>query len=191
VRPGRRIELQEAVLTLAASGAELMRARVWRMRSEAVPLPEGVTTPDPAPPGPDGLAPAERPSFWTEEVAYFDALEWRFAHGDFERPGPAAAWSRMRVPLVAGEETTPLEHLLVMGDAASGISSALDWTRYGFANVDFDVVLERPPAGEWLAADAHTRLGDRGAGACAGVLSDTRGRVGLSTQALFVTSRSG
>jgi hypothetical protein len=189
IRPGRRVEQLEATLAPAEGGQALMRARAWRMRMEAVDLPAGVADPDPPPPGPDGIEPAPRPAFWTDDVAYFDALEWRFADGHFERPGPAAAWSRLRVPLVAGEPTTPLEHLLVMGDAASGISAALDWSRYSFANVDFSVALERPPAGEWLAVTARTHPGDRGAGVCVGVLSDARGRVGTSSQALFVADR--
>jgi hypothetical protein len=188
VRGGRRVEQIEA--TLAADGVEVAHARAWRMRTEAVELPGGTAEPEPPPPGPDGLEAAPRPSFWTDDVAYFDALEWRFAGGQFERPGPAAAWTRLRVPLIAGEPVTPVEHLLVMADAASGISAALDWTTWSFANVDFSVALQRPPEGEWLAMDAHTHPGDRGAGVCVGVLSDTRGRVGVSTQALFI-ARSG
>jgi hypothetical protein len=189
IRGGRRVEQLEATLALAADGAALMRARAWRIRAETVPLPDGAADAEAPPAGPDGLDAAARPAFWTDDVAYFDALEWRFVHGDFECPGPAAVWGRVRVPLVAGEPITPLERLLVMADAASGISAALDWTRFTFANVDFSVALERPPEGEWLAMDARTHLGDRGAGLCAGVLSDRRGRVGVSTQALFVAAR--
>ena len=69
------------------------------------------------------------------------------------------------------------------------MSAALDWTRFTFVNVDLSVALERPPAGEWLAMDATTHVGDRGAAVCAGVLSDASGRVGTSTQALFVAAR--
>jgi hypothetical protein len=187
LRGGRRVELLEATLT-TEDGTECMRARAWRIRTEAVPLPDGAAASDPPPAGPYDLPTAPRPSFWTDDVAYFEALEWRFVHGDFELPGPAACWTRLKVPLVAGVPATPLEHLLVMSDAASGISAALDWTRYSFANVDFSVVLERPPASEWLAMDARTIPGDQGAGVCVGTLSDETGRVGVSTQALFVAS---
>jgi Thioesterase-like superfamily len=187
VRGGRRVEQLEAVLE--ADGTAVMRARAWRMRTEPLELPAELAVPAPAPDGPDGLPDAERPPFWTDDVAYFDALDWRFVHGRFDRSGPAAAWTRLRVPLVAGEPATPLEHLLVMADAASGISSTLDWQRFSFANVDFSVALQRPPATTWLAMDAVTRLGDRGAGVCTGLLSDGRGRVGVSTQALFVAGR--
>ncbi len=189
VRPGRRVEQLEATMTLASDGTELMRARAWRLRADAVELPRGLGEPEPPPAGPEDLEVSPRPSFWTDDVAYFDALQWRFVHGDFEQPGRAACWTRMNVDLVAGEPATALEHLLVMGDAASGISAALAWSAWTFANVDFSVALERPPAGEWLGMDAVTRFGDRAAGICSAVTFDARGRVGTSTQALLVAPR--
>ncbi len=133
--------------------------------------------------------PGVRPTFWPDDTAYHDALEWRFLSGEFEEIGPAVCWTRMKVALVTGEAITPLEHLMVMGDAASGVSSTLDRATWTFVNVDFDVVLERPPEGKWLAMDAVTRPGELGAATCSGVLSDTRGRVGGSTQALLIAPR--
>jgi hypothetical protein len=185
LRPGRRVEQLEATLTLAEDGTELMRANAWRMRREEVDLPEPA---DPPPPGPEGLEVAGRPSFFVDDIAYHAALEWRFIHGTFDGPGPAACWTRMRVPLVAGEDVTPLEHLLVMVDAASGISAVLDWQRFAFMNVDLAVHLERPPAGEWLAMDAVTRPRRSGAGVCTSVVSDATGRFGVSAQSLLVAA---
>jgi hypothetical protein len=191
LRPGRRVEQVESVMTLAADGTELMRARAWRMRDQETHAPSEAARIDPPPPGPEDLPAAGRPSFFPPgQVAYFDALEWRFASGVFDAPGPAAVWSRLRAPLVAGEQATPVEHLLVMADAASGVSATLDWSTWTFVNVDLSVALEREPEGAWLAMDARTRIGDRGAGVCTGVLSDVRGRAGVSTQSLFVSSRS-
>lgn len=189
LRPGRRVEQLEASLRTAAEGTELMRATAWRMRSEHVELPEGVGTPDPPPAGPEGIEPAGRPRFFADDDAYHAALEWRFVHGTFDGPGPAACWTRMRVPLVAGEPITPVEHLLVMADAASGISAVLDWTRFAFMNIDLTVHLERPPEGEWIAMDAVTRPRAGGAGVCTGVLCDRCGRVGVSAQSLLVAAR--
>lgn len=189
VRPGRRVELVQAILKAADGGAELMRAKAWRIRDEAMALPDGLGDAAPPPPGPDGIAAAGKPSFWTDDVAYFEALEWRFAAGDFDAPGAATVWARVKVPLITGEPITPVERMLVMVDAASGVSAVLDWTTFTFANVDLSVVFDRPPEGEWLAMDARTHLGDRGAGTCVATLSDARGRVGTSTQALFVATR--
>ena len=126
-----------------------------------------------------------------DEVAYRDALEWRWIHGRFDQPGPACVWSRLKYPLIAGEETSPLEHLLVMADAASGVSAILDWNAWLFVNVDLGIHLERPPQGEWIAMDARTQIGAAGAGLCTAVLSDELGRVGVSTQSLLVERRAG
>ncbi len=186
VRPGRRIELLEAVL----SGVEdrpLMRLSAWRMRTRE----DGAVTgglPHPAATGPQESRP-EDAAFFTEEIAYHRALEWRFASGSFNSPGPASAWTAARCELVAGEPMTPLQHLLVMTDAASGISAALDWTSATFANVDLLVSLHRPPRGDWLGMDAATVLGGTGAAQCNAVLFDADGPIGRSAQSLFVDSR--
>jgi len=188
LRPGRNVELVEATLADAESGKALMRLTAWRLRTEPLELPEALSAPDPPPPPPEG-GEISLPSFWTEPVAYHAALDWRFVAGSFDGPGPAATWTRLKVELVSGEPPTPLQRLLVMADAASGISAVLDWERFSFANVDLGINLERPPEGEWMAMDAVTRPGPEGAGLCVGVLSDSRGRVGVSTQTLRVTVR--
>ena len=98
-------------------------------------------------------------------------------------------WTRLTQQLVAGEAPTPLQRLLVMADAASGASAELDWNKWLFVNVDLGIHLERPPAGEWMAMDARTRIGPSGAGLCTSVLFDSAGRVGQSTASLLVASR--
>lgn len=190
LRPGRNVELVEATLSDAGSGDELMRMTAWRLRSEPAELPEGLGVPDPPPDLPPSNGLPSRPQFWTEPVAYHAALDWRFAAGDFDSPGPATVWTRLRVALVDGEPPTPLQRLLVMADAASGVSHVLDWERWLFINVDLGIHLERAPAGEWMAMDAVTRPGPSGAGLCVGVLSDARGRVGVSTQTLRVSPQN-
>jgi hypothetical protein len=82
-----------------------------------------------------------------------------------------------------------LEHLLVMTDAASGISAALDWSQSTFANVDLTVTLHRPPRGEWLGMDAATAYGDTGVAQASSVLFDADGPIGRSAQSLFVEPR--
>jgi hypothetical protein len=183
LRPGRNVEQIEATLIDAESGAAPMRLSAWRLRREELALPDGLGDPDPPPPPPT-TGTSSVPAFWTEPVAYHAALDWRFVAGEFDAPGPATAWTRLRVPLVADEPPSPLERLLVMADAASGISHVLDWTRWVFINVDLGIHLEREPEGEWMAMDAVTRVGRAGAGLCTSVLSDERGRVGVSTQTL-------
>jgi hypothetical protein len=187
LRPGRRIELLEAELS-GADDRPLMRLTAWRMR-----IRDDGATPSDAPPAPVTAGPEEaRPEtagFFTEDVAYHRALDWRFVSGTFNGPGPAAAWTRALCTLVEGEPLTPLEHLLVMTDAASGISASLDWSTATFANVDLTVALHRPPRGEWLGMDARTVLGEAGAAQCFADLFDADGAIGRSAQSLFVEPR--
>ena len=193
VRPGRRVELVETVLD-AGDGPPLMRLSAWRMRTRSGALdglrtpPAAADTPHPAPLPPEECRP-ETAAFFSTDVAYHRALEWRFAEGSFNAPGAATAWTRPLCELVAGEPMTPLQHLLVMTDAASGISATLDWTEATFANVDLTLALHRPPRGEWLGMAARTVLGADGAAQCFAVLFDTEGAIGRSSQSLFVEPR--
>jgi acyl-Coa thioesterase superfamily protein/acyl-CoA thioesterase superfamily protein len=189
VRPGRRIELVEVVLD--AGDRPLMRLSAWRMRVRgddplAAVAVEGDRPAMPA--GPEDSRPEEA-AFFSEEIAYHRALEWRFPAGSFNAAGPAAAWTRPNCTLVDGEPITPLQHLLVMTDTASGISAALDWTTATFANVELTVSLLRPPSGEWVGMDAATFLGGAGAGQCFAALYDAGGLIGRSAHALFVEPR--
>jgi len=193
LRPGRRIELVETVLD-AGDERPLMRLSAWRMRTREDALaglrtpPTEAEQPHPAPLPPEDSRP-ETAAFFRSDVAYHRALEWRFAEGTFNGPGPATAWTTPRCELVAGEPMTPMEHLLVMTDAASGISAALDWNEVTFANVDLTLALHRPPRGEWLGMAATTVLGSAGAAQCFAVLFDAEGAIGRSSHSLFVDPR--
>jgi acyl-coenzyme A thioesterase PaaI-like protein len=183
VRPGRRVQLSEAS-ALAADGTEVVRARALQVQLAA----GSVRTPlAPAPPGPDGgrandFEPPYRPMFAP------DALEIRFVAGAFGG-GPSTAWFRLRAPIVAGEESSPLQRLAAAGDFGNGISTILPWGEYMFINPDLTLYIERPPLGEWIALESQTTIAPDGIGAAESVLYDTRGRVGRAIQALLVALR--
>jgi hypothetical protein len=187
VRPGRRVELCEA--TLADEGGELMRATAWRLRSAPVALPDDALEPAAAvTPRPEEAEPKE--FFPTgESVGYHTAMDYRFVRGAFLEPGPATVWMRMRHPLVAGEEPSPLVRVMVAADSGNGVSAALDWRRYIFINVDLTVHLHREPAGEWVCLDAVTLPEPTGLGLSDTLLSDERGRLGRAAQTLLVGER--
>jgi hypothetical protein len=181
VRPGRSVELLEA--SLSGPDGELMRARGWRVQAGDVEL-ESPT--EPPPPGPDRGAPSD--FFPTgPEFGYHTAMDYRFVRGAFLEPGPATVWMRMRMPLIAGEQPTPLQRVLVAADSGNGVSAALDWRRYLFINTDLSVHLLRPPDGEWVCLDAVTHVD--GLGLTDTALWDERGRIGRAAQTLLVRPR--
>jgi hypothetical protein len=186
VRPGRRVQLVEA--ELSAGGEVLMRARAWRLRVAPVELPAQALAAAPPPPGPDQGVEVE--FFPTgEEHGYHSAMECRFVSGGFVEPGPATVWLRMRQPLVAGEQPSPLQRTLVAADVGNGVSASLDYRRFVFINVDLTVHLERMPVGEWVCVDAVTLPQPSGIGSAESVLSDERGRIGRALQTLLIAAR--
>lgn len=186
LRPGRRVQLVEA--ELCDDEQVLMRASAWRLRIATVALPpEAVVRPAP-PPGPER---GHDVDFFptAQEHGYHSAMEYRFIGGAFMEPGPATAWLRMRHPLVAGEETTPMQRLLVVADVGNGISAPVDYRRFLFINVELTVHVERAPAGEWIGVESVTLPQPTGVGITESVLHDRDGRVGRAAQTLLVSER--
>jgi hypothetical protein len=185
VRPGKRIELLEA--TMASGGRDVVTARAWRIVVQAPgSIPPGVTPPDPVP----GRPAAEEPPRWLRGWGYGESLEWRYAGGSPESPGPAAAWARLRVPLIADEPTAPLDRALVLVDSANGISGELPMSDWLFVPPSLTVALERYPRGEWVLLEARTVLGDDGLGTCVARLADDDGYFGHALQSLYVEPRA-
>lgn len=183
VRPGRRVALLEGVLE--ADGREVLHARGWQI---AIPAEQG---PDRAqnavPPIPAQQITPRFPGGHTG--GYLAAVEWRFLTGGFDDYRPGSAWMRARIPLLPGEEPSPMSRALLLGDSGSGIGLALDPSKYLSINVDLTVVLPRDPAGEWLLLEAATVISGQGTGLTETSLSDTGGRCGTALQTLLVEPR--
>jgi len=183
VRPGRRVQLLEGSL-YTPDGVEVVRARALRIqRADA----GGLTTEALPPPGPE-QGREHVPDSLLRPMFAPDAVEIRFVSGRFGG-GPATGWFRMRVPLVAGEEPSPLQRLAAAGDFGSGISSILSWDDYLFINPDLTLYIEREPVGEWVGLESETIIPTGGIGISESVLYDERGRVGRAIQALYVAPR--
>ena len=117
-------------------------------------------------------------------------FELRLVDGrPFDTPGPARMWFRLRVPVVGGEEPSPLQRVLVAADFGNGISSVLDYERFVFINPDLTVYVRRPPVGEWVGLDAASWLEPGGGGYAESALYDERSRIGRAVQALYVAPR--
>ena len=181
-RPGRSVELVEAALS--ADGRDVARASAWRVRRT-----EGVQVAPPSGPLPlpEGLAELPTEGLWPG--GSLQAVEWRPVSGRFDEPGPATCWTRLRVPLVPGEEPSPLQRVLTVADSGNGLSSELDVERWYFINPELTVHLHREAVGEWVCVDAVTAVSDGGCGLATTVLSDQHGPLGRGAQSLLVGPR--
>jgi hypothetical protein len=182
-RPGRSVELLEA--SLGAAGREVVRTSAWRV----LRAPEETASPHPY--KPPALPDHEAPMPAQLESGYLKAIEWRPVSGGFLQPGPASAWTRMRLPLLEGEEPTGLQRVLAVADSGNGISGTLDMRRWWFINPELTVHLEREPRGEWICLDARTSISPGGAGLATSILSDLQGPVARGAQTLYVGERPG
>jgi len=182
-RAGKKVQVLEA--TLGAGGQELARAAALRIRREALDPPaEG---------GPaSSLPPPEESDESTalSRVPFGAAMDVRVARGELTRPGPAAVWFRLRVPVVEGEADTPLMRVAAAADFGNGISRVFDFTTHVFINPEVTIHLHREPEGEWVGLDARTAIGPSGVGLAESVLHDTRGPVGRAAQSLLVGVRN-
>ena len=180
LRPGRTVSLRQAELS-DESGRVVARAQGW-----AFPLSDG-----PAGPvvrlehGPSDGHHEDPPASW--HTGYLDSVEWNWVEGAVTRPGPAVVWMRPLIPLVPGEEMSPLQRLLTCVDSASGASAALDPTEWNFLNTELTVHVVRPPEGEWVCLKARTSLGGGAVGLAESEVYDEHGLVARSAQALLVT----
>ena len=186
VRPGRRVQVVDTVVS--QGGVEVTWGRALRIRVDPVQAALVPTVPeDPAPDGPEAGTPI--PSVREGYRAFHThGMEIRFVRGRFDRPGPATAWFRLRVPVVAGEATSPVQRAVAAADFGNGVGAELDFATDTFINPDLTVSLHRPPVGEWVCVDTRTRFGAPGVGAAESALWDGLGRVGRAVQDLLVES---
>jgi hypothetical protein len=185
-RPGRKVQLVEAVMR--AGDVEVLRAVALRIRRTALPLPPDLTTPAP-PPGPETGSATQPPwsSVLWSPAFHKDAVEHRFVAGGFDVPGPATDWIRLRVPLVAGEATSPGCRAVAAADFGNGVSWVLNRTEgWQFINPDLTVYLHREPEGEWVCLASRTLPEHDGIGVAESRLWDARGPVGRALQSLLL-----
>lgn len=187
VRRGRRVQLLEASL-MDSQGVELIKARALQVRRADPDATEQAAPPPAA--GPEAGR-SDHPPMRSGDLLMFgaDAIDIRMVDGTFGESGPATAWFRMRVPLVAGRDPSPLGRLAAAADFGNGIASTLPWTGWLFINPDLTLYVERPPIGEWICLEARTVIARDGVGNASGVLYDETGRVGRATQALLIARR--
>jgi hypothetical protein len=180
-RPGRSVELLAG--ELRADGRTAVRARAWRVARSGAPPTPADSAPPPLPES-ESVVPDAFGDF-----GYGHAIEWRYAAGDWLQLGPATVWTRLRVPVVAGEEPSPVQRVLGVADSGNGVSAVLDWSRFHFINPELTVHVLREPVGDWVCLDAATEIAAGGVGLARSLLSDRSGPVARGMQSLLVAAR--
>lgn len=185
LRDGKKVQLVAAVLR--AGDTEVVRATALRIRGSDAPLPEDAPADAGCPDLPEAADSGTFPFAAASELPAFhrDGVEIRPVAGGFDRPGPATAWFRLRVPVIDGEEPSGAVRSVAAADFGNGLSWVLGdgWL---FINPDLTVHLLREPVGEWVCLAARTLPSADGIGLAESALYDERGRIGRSVQSLLL-----
>jgi hypothetical protein len=172
---------------LWCSDQRAVSARVLLLHQD--PLPVAVTA-APATTPADGT-PVDWLDMYPGDSFVRQAVEHRLVEGDYRLPGPAAAWLRLGVPVVADRPTTPLMQLLGLADFGSPLSMPAVGPGKALINLDVNVTLFRAPAGSWFHLDASAQLGPDGIGLATTRVSDSTGLVGVVVQSQLVRAFEG
>lgn len=121
---------------------------------------------------------------------HYTAMDIRVAHGQTVGPGPAAAWFRLKYPVVAGETVSPAMSAVAAADFGNGLSWILPIEEFTFVNTDLTVYLNRHPRSEWVALDRRMTVESNGIGLVRSDLYDEQGLIGVAQQNLFVRARN-
>ncbi len=177
---GRSVRRRQARLF---AEREVLRANALLIREQPG---EGETFGDPWP-VPEEVPPFVFP-FFSWDTGYQTAVDVRVLDPPWGQT-PIRCWAQTRVPLIAGQETRPEAHALILADAESGMGPPVDPFRYTFVNPDLTVYFARRPTAGWVGLDIRSFPGDTGCGLSEARLRDSRGVFGRSAQSLIVQKR--
>jgi hypothetical protein len=183
VRPGKKVQLVQA--SLFADDTEVSRATALRIRT--IDPPHAGMRPNEVESLPAPGEPLEFPSVPGRQLGFWDAVQLRRAYGNFGAPSDrTAVWFRLRIPVIAGEETSPLQRVAALADFGNGMGMAVDRARFSFINPDLTVTLHRYPVGEWIGLDGASFAEGSGIGVAETVLRDEGGRIGRGVQTILL-----
>lgn len=193
-RPGRRVQLVEA--SISDGEVQVATCRALRIRTAAMDVPVDRSGPPAPPPEPPPERPSKPPPAAgdppvpvSQRTAFAAAVDLRFVKGGWDELGPVTMWTKLEVPVVAGEDPSPLQRTAAAADFGNGVSRVLDFDRHTFINPDLTVALGRLPEGEWICFDSVSRLSSDGYGQAESQIFDSAGPVGRAVQSLIVSER--
>jgi hypothetical protein len=185
LRPGKKISHVAATL-VDLEGTIFASAAGWLMRIDEHVFP-ATTRQGAVPRRPDESSPVLL-EFWDGDPQYGHAVDIRAAAGTPFSGGPATAWIRLRMPLVAGEDTHPSARVLAVSDFPNGISALAPFDQLLCVNTDLTVYLGRNPIGDWIALQSTTNSSGLGLGMTDSLLYDASGFIGTANQSIFFDS---
>jgi hypothetical protein len=181
LRPGRSIELVEAVLS--HQGRPALRLRCWLMAGSDTAALAGTALPR--------IAPPEQMQPWDPTVewpgGFIASIECRRA---LLEPGRGRFWARHTMPLLSDEPISDTARTLGIIDITNGMSPRVDPSQVGFPNLDLTAHLFSQPqlAGTdgWVGFDTTISFGKDGVGLTSSVLHDLGGPIGTVAQILTI-----
>ncbi len=190
-RPGRKVQLLG--LSLIDGDREVGRARVLRIRTTHVELPETLSADVAPPPGRRGTPSLPSWDLDPQSISFHShAVEHRFVGGAFDGPGPGTDWIRLRYPIIGGESVAPVARAIAAADFGNGVSWELDRKQgYSFINPDLTVYLMRMPESEAVCIESRSRYQPNGIGIAESLVWDERGPIGRAVQSLLIDREKG
>jgi hypothetical protein len=178
LREGKRVQLVEAALE--HDGVDVARATALRVRVGSTPdALSHPRRPDESPPrAPETHTGSALELAGLPVPGFIRAIDMDRVVGGHGEGAPAMTWYRLRVPLVAGEPTSPLARLAIFADFTSGSANFLPMTRWSSINADVNMNVLREPVGEWIGVDAVAHAAGDGIGHSRALLYDAHGFVG-------------
>jgi len=180
LRPGRTIELVEAVLY--HDGRSALSLRAWLMQCYDTTALVASTLPPI--PGKDEMVPWDPSAVW--QGGFLASLEVRRAQ---QEPGRAAYWIRATEPLIEEERVSATARAAGLLDLANGMTVRADPRDVAFPNVDLTAHLLGTPDSEWLGFDTAVSFGTAGLGVTSSTIHGARGPIGTMSQMLTVRPR--
>ena len=192
-RQSRSLDIVEA--SLLCKGKEFARASAMRFVINPVRVPEDFR----------GEAPRLMPPASDEAQMNALGVEDReaFHHALDIRPTPGFAlpvvWLRLRLPLVDGEEPSPLVRVATAADFTYSMPTmrkimndpeGFDHQDFVSINPDTSLNLHRPMVGEWVGLDCRVFYSEQGAGSASAQIHDESGVIGHASQSLLVRDAS-
>jgi hypothetical protein len=179
VRPGRTIELVEAVLSHGGRAGLVLRA--WLLDRRDTSSIAGSEL--------DPIPPAERmPAYDPSSVWPGGYIASARARRDEVRPGRAAYWVETDVDLL-DEPSGPVARAARFFDIANGMTPRFSPEDVAYPNLDLTAHLFRDPVGSAIGFDTRVSTGPDGAGLTHSVIHDIDGPVGTIDQIQTVRPR--